>query len=72
MPNEITTQKELRRLFWDLHPDLDRRKIPYCPGSNRFRTRIYKCDTRCAFVDFVDSMHRNGTISDALADRVTL
>jgi len=29
-------------------------------------------DTRCAFSDFVDYLARDGQISDALAQRVTL
>ena len=33
---------------------------------------MYKTDTRCAFVDFVDAMHRNGQISDRLAQSAHL
>lgn len=58
----ITTQKEIRRLFWEQHPDLDRSKV----------NGDYKTDTRVAFVDFVDMLHRQGQASDALAQRATL
>jgi hypothetical protein len=30
------------------------------------------CDVRCGFVEFVDSLARDGSISQALAQRVTL
>jgi hypothetical protein len=33
---------------------------------------MYRTDTRCAFVDFLDALHRDGQISDALADRAKL
>lgn len=64
----ITTQKELRRVFRECHPDLDFRKVEnYSRNST-----MYKADTRCAFVDFVDSMSRNGQITQELAERATL
>lgn len=61
-----TTQREVRRAFWDEHPGMSRKKI----GPPQHRS--YTTDTRCAFVDFIDSLHRDGQISDALAQRVTL
>ena len=64
----ITTQKELRRVFREYHPDLDFRKVE---NYSRNGT-MYKADTRCAFVDFVDSMSRNGQITQELAERATL
>jgi len=33
---------------------------------------MYVTDTRCAFVDYIDMLHRNGQISDALAQNITL
>ena len=59
----ITTQKQVRALFWDAHPSLDKRKGWH--GD-------YPTDTRYAFVDFVDCLARDGHISEALAQRVTL
>jgi hypothetical protein len=29
-------------------------------------------DTRCAFVDFIDQLHRAGQITDRTANRITL
>ncbi len=60
----ITTQKELRRAFWEENPDLQRH-------SGRTQND-YPAITRCRWVEFVDSMARSGTISEALADRATL
>ncbi len=60
----ITTQKELRRAFWEENPDLQRR--------SGWTQNDYPADTRARWVDFVDHMFRSGTISEALADRATL
>lgn len=65
----ITTQKELRKLFWETHPTASRKKIPSqesCGGV------MYTTDTRCAFVFFLDRLYRDGQISESLADRATL
>lgn len=64
----MTNQKQIRAAFWDTYPDLPRRRIRDYSGKGL----MYQTDTRCAFVDFVDSLQRNGDISAALADRVTL
>jgi len=64
----LTTQKQIRALFWEAFPDLPRRRITDYAGTGK----MYPTDTRCAFVDFLDTLHRNGQISDALADRATL
>jgi hypothetical protein len=58
----ITTQKTLRAQFWANHPELSRKR----------KRGLYECDTRCAFVDYVDNMARSGDISPALAQRATL
>jgi hypothetical protein len=59
----MTTQKLVRAAFWDAHPDANRKLSP---------DRDYCTDTRCAFIDFIDSLHRDGQISAALAHRATL
>lgn len=64
----LTTQKQIRALFWESHPTLPRRKIRDYAGTGR----MYMVDTRCAFVDFVDYLQTSGQISEALANRVTL
>jgi len=64
----ITTQKEIRKLFWLEFPELDRKKITSYDGKGK----MYKTDTRVAFVDFVQALHANGQISDNMVQRVTL
>lgn len=64
----LTTQKQIRALFWESHPTLSRRKIRDYAGTGR----MYMVDTRCAFVDFVDYLQTSGQINKALANRVTL
>jgi hypothetical protein len=68
MSHEITTQKELRRRFWQDNPQADRRKITDYSGQGKMHTT----DTRCIWCDYIDAAHRAGLISDALADRATL
>ena len=53
-----TTQRQVRAAFKD-----------YLTSCDRDMT---SCDVRCAFVDFVDTCQKDGIISAALADRVTL
>ena len=64
----ITTQKEIRRLFWETFPDLPRKKIKNYSGNGT----MYPTDTRCAFTDFIDYLSRDGQISQTLAQRATL
>ena len=58
-----TTQKALRADFWAQHPSLTKR-----PGGHNKQ----HVDARCAFNGWLDSLHRSGQISDALANRATL
>ena len=60
----ITTQKELRRAFWEENQDMQR--------HSGWTQNDYHADTRARWVDFVDHLFRSGTISEALADRATL
>lgn len=66
----ITTKKEIREAFWEAHPSFDEQ----APASGiRSKPQNCQCATiRCAFVDFVDYLHRSGDISDKLAQRATL
>ena len=64
-----TTQSQVRAAFWEAHPQF--RKRP-APAGTRWPQNAYNTDTRCAFVNWVDSLARDGAISAALADRVTL
>ena len=68
MPHTYTTQAQIRAAFWEAHPNLPRRRIPNYSGNGT----MYPTDTRCAFVDFLDALARNGDISQALAQRATL
>lgn len=64
----LTTQKEIRAAFWEAHPNASRRKIPAYSGKGW----MYCTDTRVAFCDYLDSLARNGEVSEALAQRATL
>ena len=65
----ITTQKALRATFRaTFKNELDFKKIPDYSGKGK----MYKTDTRCAFTEWVDSMHRDGFICEQLANRATL
>ncbi len=69
----MTNQKQIRAAFWESFPDLPRRRYRYSPNrSDKTAQLVYPIDTRCAFVDFVDYLARDGQISDALAARATL
>jgi hypothetical protein len=66
----MTTQKQIRAAFWLHHPHLAEQARE--AGILNARQNHHCATVRCAFVDFVDMLHRSGEISDALADRVTL
>lgn len=63
-----TTQRELRRAFWAQHPTLSRRRIKNYSGNGT----MHVTDTRCAFNDWIDALSKDGSISQELAQRVTL
>lgn len=60
----LTTQPQVRAAFWADHPHYQR-----IPGK---RQNGYKADIRLDWCDYVYYLQRNGTISEALADRATL
>lgn len=64
----MKTVSEVRRAFWEAHPTVPRQKIADYAGTGK----MYPTDTRCAFVDFVDCLARDGQITDSLANRATL
>lgn len=71
MSYTYTTQREVRRAFWEAHkgiPNITPRRITNYSGNGK----MHNTDTRCAFVDFVDALCKNGDISAELAERVTL
>lgn len=66
----ITSQKDLRATFWAENPELEqtaRKRGTFSKGQNS-----QNCNTRMAWVDFVDSMARDGRISEKLAFRAVL
>ena len=67
------TFKEIRALFWEMHPGLPRRRHRYgWSSSDKTAELVHHTDTRCAFVDFIDALHRAGKIDDRTAQRITL
>jgi hypothetical protein len=69
----MTNQKQIRAAFWNAHPDAPRRRYRYSWNRHdKTAELVYPIDTRCAFVDFLDYLVRDGQISQALADRATL
>lgn len=67
-----TNQKQIRTAFWEAFPDLPRKRHRYSWNASTKDELVHHTDTRCAFVDFIDQLHRNGKISEALAQRATL
>jgi 5'-deoxynucleotidase YfbR-like HD superfamily hydrolase len=69
----FTNQKQLREAFFQAFPELPRRRYRYSPNrSDKAAPLVFPIDTRCAFVDWIDQLERNGDISAALANRATL
>lgn len=71
MTYTYTTQKQIRGDFWQAYESaegISKRRIRDYSGTGL----MHNTDTRCAFVDFVDMLARDGYISEALANRVTL
>ena len=67
----ITTQRELRRLFWQEHegvPGISRKRIPNYSGNGT----MHNTDTRCAWCDWLDACQKGGLVSEKLAERATL
>jgi hypothetical protein len=65
MTYAYTTQAQLRAAFWAQLPNAS----TYRKSK---RQNEQPCDVRMAWCDFVEEMHRNGDISDTLAQRATL
>lgn len=57
---------EVRKAFWQRFSEF---KPEYKAGKSQ---NDYRADIRCSFVDFVDSLQRDGVISEKLARRATL
>lgn len=66
----LTTQKQVRAAFWQDHPSFDHQARE--AGIRSKRQNEHCATVRCTFVDYVDVLEKNGEISEALAQRVTL
>ena len=67
---KLTSQKQVRASFWESYPDFEFQAREAGIFSKR---QNHHCATvRCTFVDYVDSLARDGVISEKLAQRVTL
>lgn len=62
----MKTQNEIRKAFWDQHPEY---KSEY---RRTYKQNDYNADIRTAFVDWLDSITKNGEVSEKLTQRVTL
>lgn len=68
MAYEITTQRELRKIFWQQHPHLSRKKITNYSGNGT----MYRTDTRVTWCDWIDGLSKANVISRPLAERAAL
>lgn len=64
--HSFTTESQVRAAFWQGNEHL---RAEYRRGK---RQNDYNATIRSEFVDFLDMLARDGHISDALAQRVTL
>jgi hypothetical protein len=66
----MTTQKQVRDSFWDMLGEV----VPNLAKQRRsqLRQNDYCTDIRVSFVDYVDSLQKQGEITESLAQRVTL
>ncbi len=62
----ITTQRELRKAFWQAHPRASRKKICHHDDHD------YTTDTKIRWFEWLDGMECAGEVSEALAKRATL
>jgi hypothetical protein len=62
----MKTLSELRRCFWATFPEYQKEY------RKRKTQNDYKCDIRCSWVDWLDSLAKSGEITRKLAERATL
>jgi len=66
----MKTQTQVRNNFWqylaEVNPELRKEK------RSKKTQNDYCTDIRCLFVDYVDHLQKDGTISEKLANKVTL
>ena len=62
----MKTINEVRESFWNAFPEFQSER------KTTKRQNQYNATIRSEFVQYVDFLHRDGIISDKLANRVTL
>jgi hypothetical protein len=73
MTYTYTTQAQVRKAFWEMVREFKPAGVtPRQITSYSGKGKMHNTDTRCAFSDFIDALEKNGEISEALAQRVTL
>ena len=72
---KLKSEQHIRFHFWESYASKiskkDNRKYAYMIAEGKTQNH-FPCDVRVAFVDHVDWLHREGLISDELAQSVTL
>lgn len=69
-PFTYTTQRQIRKAFWEQHPEHEAYALKW--QIKTMPQNRHNADTRQAFCDFIDRLAWNDDISDALANRATL
>ena len=62
----MKTISEIRNAFWEANPQFKEYR------RSRKRQNDYHAEIRCSFVDWLDSVNKDGLISDELANKATL
>ena len=65
-----TTQKQIRKAFWQ-HLKEENPKL-YAKGKRSKRQNDQPTDVRCAFVQFIDELAKDGQITEEMNQKVTL
>lgn len=66
----MKTQAQVRKAFWEYLKEVSPQL--YAKGKRSKRQNDQVTDIRVTFVDYVDSLQRDGQITESLANRVTL
>tara|TARA_R100001594_G_scaffold148075_1_gene202401 strand:- start:85 stop:303 length:219 start_codon:yes stop_codon:yes gene_type:complete len=72
MKYEITTQKELRRAFWQGNRFQNYIQLFNCTTGKPLTQNEYNATIRSEWCDFVDMMQKDKLISEKLANKATL
>ena len=64
--HEFLRKYQVKQLFWDTFPGFSHLR------NKRKTQNDYPVEVRMAWVDFIDGLHRDGTISDRMAADIIL